>query len=136
MEWYSVTLVRFSSMKFYTIFTQLFPPKSKYSVEEVPDLSGKTIIVTGANTGELLGLKSAWEIWSSHSHRTWKGDRKGMRFLRQTHSRSNGPHRISWLIMPMSTLPPVVKRKQKQQLKISKKKQARKLSGSSWIYPT
>jgi len=38
-------------MKLYTIFTQLFPPKSKYSVEEVPDLSGKVIIVTGANTG-------------------------------------------------------------------------------------
>jgi NAD(P)-dependent dehydrogenase (short-subunit alcohol dehydrogenase family) len=38
-------------MKLYTIFTQLFPPKSTYSVEEVPDLSGKTVIVTGANTG-------------------------------------------------------------------------------------
>jgi len=39
------------TMKLFTIFTQLLPPKSNYSVEEVPDLSGKVIIVTGANTG-------------------------------------------------------------------------------------
>ncbi|KIM89111.1 hypothetical protein PILCRDRAFT_60821 [Piloderma croceum F 1598] len=30
---------------------QLFPPQSKFGVENVPDLSGKVMIVTGANTG-------------------------------------------------------------------------------------
>jgi hypothetical protein len=30
---------------------QLFPPQPKFGVENVPDLSGKVMIVTGANTG-------------------------------------------------------------------------------------
>ncbi|KZP21939.1 NAD-P-binding protein [Athelia psychrophila] len=30
---------------------QMHPPVSKYSVDEIPDLSGKVIIVTGANAG-------------------------------------------------------------------------------------
>jgi hypothetical protein len=30
---------------------QLFPPQPKFGVENVPDLSGKIMIVTGANTG-------------------------------------------------------------------------------------
>ncbi|KAF7335669.1 NAD(P)-binding protein [Mycena venus] len=30
---------------------QGFPPKSKFSVDDIPDLSGKVIIVTGANIG-------------------------------------------------------------------------------------
>jgi len=34
-----------------TQISQLFPPKSKFAVEDVPDLSGKVIVVTGANTG-------------------------------------------------------------------------------------
>ncbi|KAJ8520678.1 hypothetical protein ONZ45_g2515 [Pleurotus djamor] len=37
-----------------SMFSQLqnaFPPKSKFSVNDVPDLTGKVIIVTGSNTG-------------------------------------------------------------------------------------
>jgi retinol dehydrogenase-12 len=34
-------------------FSQMFPPKSKFNVEDIPDLTGKVIIVTGANTGAL-----------------------------------------------------------------------------------
>jgi hypothetical protein len=30
---------------------QLFPPQPKFGVENVPNLSGKVMIVTGANTG-------------------------------------------------------------------------------------
>lgn len=33
------------------MFRQVYPPAPKYSVNDIPDLSGKVIIVTGANTG-------------------------------------------------------------------------------------
>ncbi|EGN95284.1 hypothetical protein SERLA73DRAFT_60930 [Serpula lacrymans var. lacrymans S7.3] len=32
-------------------FSEAFPPQSKFVAEHIPDLSGKIIIVTGANTG-------------------------------------------------------------------------------------
>lgn len=35
-----------------SIINESFPPKSKFNVEDIPDLSGKVIIVTGANTGQ------------------------------------------------------------------------------------
>ncbi|KAJ7154081.1 NAD(P)-binding protein [Mycena filopes] len=31
--------------------SQLFPPKSKFSVDDIPDLTGQVIIVTGGNSG-------------------------------------------------------------------------------------
>ncbi|KAI5825350.1 NAD(P)-binding protein [Schizophyllum commune Tattone D] len=33
------------------ITSQLFPPKSKFSVDNIPDLSGKVMLVTGGNSG-------------------------------------------------------------------------------------
>jgi len=34
-----------------SFFSESFPPKSKFTPENIPDLSGRVIIVTGANTG-------------------------------------------------------------------------------------
>src|SRR6266550_560995 len=31
---------------------ECFPPTSQFSVDDVPDLTGKTVLITGANTGE------------------------------------------------------------------------------------
>jgi NAD(P)-dependent dehydrogenase (short-subunit alcohol dehydrogenase family) len=36
---------------FSALLSENFPPKSKFAVTEIPDLSSKTIIVTGGNTG-------------------------------------------------------------------------------------
>jgi retinol dehydrogenase 12 len=33
-----------------TIYSQMFPPKPQWSVEEIPDLTGKIVMVTGGNT--------------------------------------------------------------------------------------
>ncbi|EIM24236.1 NAD(P)-binding protein [Wallemia mellicola CBS 633.66] len=35
----------------YNFYTQSFPPASKWSTEDIPDLTGKTVIVTGATSG-------------------------------------------------------------------------------------
>ncbi|KAF7978162.1 hypothetical protein HWV62_1344 [Athelia sp. TMB] len=44
---------------FLDLVLQSFPPSSKFKVEDVPDLTGKVALVTGANTG--VGLEIAKE---------------------------------------------------------------------------
>ena len=33
-------------------FTEWFPPPTRFTVDQIPDLSGKVIIVTGGYSGE------------------------------------------------------------------------------------
>lgn len=35
----------------YSYLNEGFPPQPKYSTDDIPDLTGKTVIVTGGNTG-------------------------------------------------------------------------------------
>ena len=34
-----------------SLIRESFPPKPRFKVEDIPDLSGKVMIVTGGNTG-------------------------------------------------------------------------------------
>jgi hypothetical protein len=38
-------------MSLITAISQGFPPKSKFTVDDIPDMSDRVVIVTGANTG-------------------------------------------------------------------------------------
>jgi len=55
-------------------FVQAFPPQSKFKVEDIPDLTGKIIIVTGGNNGigyeiiKALLFKNAKVYMASRSH--------------------------------------------------------------------
>jgi retinol dehydrogenase 12 len=40
-----------------SLVMQTFPPKPKFTSDNIPDLSGRVVIVTGANTG--IGFDTA-----------------------------------------------------------------------------
>ena len=40
----------------FSIINEGFPPKTKFNVKDIPDLTGKVMIVTGANAGKYASL--------------------------------------------------------------------------------
>ena len=58
----------------YSLCTESFPPSSHFTANDIPDLSGKVTIVTGANTGTYLRValdSNVWEL-TGFGHRHWK----------------------------------------------------------------
>lgn len=60
-----------------SLFSESLPPKSKFNVENIPDLTGKVIIVTGANTGEYLSRFLSVHLLIFLLQRRWKGNGQG-----------------------------------------------------------
>ena len=40
----------------FSFINESFPPKTKFNVEDIPDLTGRVMIVTGANAGQYAFL--------------------------------------------------------------------------------
>ncbi|PPQ73482.1 hypothetical protein CVT26_010184 [Gymnopilus dilepis] len=54
-----------------SFFAESFPPKSKFSPDNIPDLSGKVIIVTGANTGQYRVGKATAKALLAHNAKVY-----------------------------------------------------------------
>ncbi|KAL0938302.1 short-chain dehydrogenase [Colletotrichum truncatum] len=61
----------------FSIFTQAFPPRPQFTEKDVPDLTGRVCIVTGANTG--VGKEVAQILYSKNAtvYATSRSEEKG-----------------------------------------------------------
>jgi retinol dehydrogenase 12 len=48
----------------FSFVNESFPPRSKFNLEDIPDLKGKVIIVTGASAGKFQNCIFAEVIFS------------------------------------------------------------------------
>lgn len=48
-------------------FSQFFPPKAEFSVDDIPDLAGNVMIVTGGYTG--IGKETVKVCYAFYLHR-------------------------------------------------------------------
>ena len=64
--------------------TTICPPKSEWTLEDIPDLTGQVIIVTGAYQFSIILHPSVAKHlgWRRRKCRLRKGDRQGIRLFR------------------------------------------------------
>jgi hypothetical protein len=83
----------------YDILDQGYPPKSKFTPDDIPDLTGKVIIVTGGNTG--IGKETIKVCFH---------DAYGLLVISRTSSRFR---RLYLLIMQRCTWPPETRKRRR-----------------------
>ncbi|EGN94792.1 hypothetical protein SERLA73DRAFT_96145 [Serpula lacrymans var. lacrymans S7.3] len=73
---------------FWSLVQETFPPTSKFGIDDIPDMTGKVVIVTGGNTGigketaRVLLLKNARVYITSRDHK--KGEYAAKELLERT----------------------------------------------------
>ncbi|KAI0881984.1 short-chain dehydrogenase [Annulohypoxylon maeteangense] len=89
---------------------QVFPGKPTYTEKDIPDLSGKVYVVTGANTG--IGKEVARVLFSKNAAvwvaaRNEEKGRDAIRSIREAHPLSTG--RLEFLLLDLSDLSTIKK---------------------------
>ena len=56
---------------FLSLLNENYPPKSKFSIDDIPDLKGQIVLVTGANTGALFTALPSPVVVTNHRQITF-----------------------------------------------------------------
>ncbi|THH16750.1 hypothetical protein EW146_g3938 [Bondarzewia mesenterica] len=97
-----------SEPKHVSILSEIYPPKSKWSSDEVPDLTGQTIIVTGGNSG--IGKETCRILLSKNAriYMAARSEGKARPAIEEI-TKSTGKTQLFFLKLDLADLPAVRK---------------------------